>query len=225
MELLVITLVQANPAREGDALARIRMIADSVRNAPGLLNARFYRGKRPDTSYFILTTWENNEWWHKAQERYDPRMLLFNSSPGVFLTPPDQWLMQYIWGYSRPLAQSVVVAAHLALIRPDQSARVQQLWLESLRQQAIEPILAFALLARSLEEAPAAYASKRPSQPLQASEAQYQRPPGQRSMFLNLLIWPSEAYQEDFYAHEQYQSIHELLNQAGFMRILKLDPL
>ncbi|MGH2507400.1 MAG: hypothetical protein ACRDHZ_08365 [Ktedonobacteraceae bacterium] len=226
MELLVITLVQANPAREGDAMARIRLIADSVRNAPGLLNARFYRGKRPDISYFILTTWENSEWWQKMQERHDPQLLLLNSPPGVFLAPPDQWLMQYIWGYSRPLAQAVIVAAHLALIRSDQTARVQQVWLESLRQQAAEPILAFALLARSLEEAPerAAYAAKMPSQLLQIPATQ-RRPAGQRPMFLNLLSWPSEAYQEDFYAHEQYQRRQELLNSAGFMRILKLDPL
>ncbi len=223
MELLVITLVQANPAREGDAMARIRLIADSVRNAPGLLNARFYRGKGPDISYFILTTWENCEWWQKTQERHDPRMLLLNSQPGIFLAAPDQWLMQYIWGYSRPLAQSVVVAAHLALVRPDQTARVQHIWLESLRQQAIEPILAFALLARTLEEEPAD-AAHTPSQTLQAPELQ-RRPAGQRPMFLNLLSWPSETYREDFYTNEHYRNMQGLLNSAGFVRILKLDPL
>ncbi|MEO7022243.1 MAG: hypothetical protein ABI234_18995 [Ktedonobacteraceae bacterium] len=223
MELLVITLVQANPAREGDAMARIRLIADSVRNAPGLLNARFYRGKGPDISYFILTTWENSEWWQKTQERHDPRMLLLNSPPDIFLAPPDQWLMQYIWGYSRPLAQSVVVAAHLALVRPDQTARVQHFWLESLRQQAVEPILAFALLARTLEEEPAD-AARTPSQTLQAPELQ-RRPAGQRPMFLNLLSWPSETYQEDFYTNEHYRNMQGLLNSAGFVRILKLDPL
>lgn len=217
MELLVITLVQANPAREGDAMARIRLIADSVRNAPGLLNARLYRGKRPDVSYFILTTWENSEWWQRTQERHDPRLLLLNSPPGIFLAPPDQWLMHYIWGYSRPQAQAVVVAAHLALIRPDQTDQVQQAWLESLRQQAAEPVLAFALLARSLAETPTNSAT--PSQPHQMPDIQ------QRPMFLSLLSWPSEAHQEDFYAQEQYRRIQERLNSAGFVRILQLDPL
>ncbi|MGH2482480.1 MAG: antibiotic biosynthesis monooxygenase family protein [Ktedonobacteraceae bacterium] len=223
MELLVITLVQTNQAREAEAMAHIRLIADSVRNAPGLLNARFYRGKEPDNAYFILTTWESSEWWHKTQERHDPRMLLLNAPVGIFLAPPDQWLMQYIWGYSRPLAQPVVVAAHLALVRADQVALVQQSWLESLRQQAIEPILAFALLARTIEEA-AGDSTRTPSQPLQAPELQ-RRPAGQRPMFLNLLIWPSETYQADFYANEHYRYIQGLLNNAGFVRVLKLDPL
>lgn len=226
MELLVITLIQANPAREGDAMARIRLIADSVRNAPGLLNARFYRGQKPDISYFILTTWESSEWWQKTQERHDPQLLLLNSPPGIFLAPPDQWLMHYLWGYSRPQAQPAVVAAHLALIRPDQTDQVQRAWLESLRQQATEPILAFALLARSLAEVPerAAYAGKAFSEPVQNPEIQ-RRPAGQRPMFLNLLSWPSEAYQDDFYTQAHYQQMQELLNRAGFTRILKLDPL
>ncbi len=223
MELLVITLVQANSAREAEAMARVRMIEERARNAPGLLNARFYRGKEPDNAYFILTTWESSEWWQKAQERHDPRLLLLNSPGGIFLAPPDQWLMRYIWGYSRPLAQPVVVAAHLALVRPDQVALVQQSWLESLHQQAIEPILAFALLARTINEEPAS-SIRTPSQPLYKPELQ-QRPAGQRPMFLNLLSWPSETYRADFYAHEQYRSIQGLLNNAGFVRVLKLDPL
>lgn len=216
MELLVVTLIQAHLAREGEAMTRIRLIVDSVRNAPGLLNARFYRGQRPNLSYLILTTWESSEWWQKTQEKHDPRALLLNSPSGIFLAPPDQWLMRYIWGYSRPLAQAQagVVSAHLALIRPDQIARVQHRWLESLRQQAAEPILAFALLARSLEEPPGHTTPAHQTPEIQ-----------QRPMFLNLLSWPSETYQEDFYAHEQYRHLQELLNRAGFVRILKLDPL
>lgn len=223
MELLVITLVQANPTREADALAHIRLLTDSVRNAPGLLNARFYHGREPDHAYLILTTWESPEWWQKTQERHDPRLLLLNTPPGIFLAPPDQWLMEYLWGYSRPLAQPVVVTAHLALVRPDQVARVQQRWLESLRQQAIEPILSFALLARTVED-DAAFTSPPTSQPLRISEAQ-QRPAGQRPMFLNLLSWPSEIAQEDFATNQHYRAMQNLLNSAGFVRVLKLDPL
>jgi hypothetical protein len=215
MELLVITLVQANPAREADAMTRMRLISESVRNAPGLLNARFYRGKEPDMAYCILTTWESSEWWQKAQERLDPRALLLNSPPGIFLTTPDQWLMKYLWGYSRPLAQHAVAAAHLALIRPEMTELVQQSWLESLRQQATEPILAFGLLARTLEEDPGAPTTQAPQQ----------RPAGQRPMFLNLLSWPGETHQEDFYTSEHYRNMQVLLNNAGFVRVLKLDPI
>src|SRR5579883_1292721 len=119
MELLVVTLAQVNPAREADASARIRIISDAVRNAPGLLNARFYSSRQPGMAYCILTTWESAEWWQKAQERHSPYLLIQNSPAGIFHMPPDQWLMQYLWGYSRPRAQPAVAAAHLVLVRPE----------------------------------------------------------------------------------------------------------
>ena len=84
MELLVVTLAQVSPAREADALARMRIISDTVRNAPGLLNARFYRSRQPGISYCMLTTWENSEWWQKAQERYSPYGLVQDSPAGNF---------------------------------------------------------------------------------------------------------------------------------------------
>src|ERR1700731_2662493 len=111
MELLVITITQANQTREAEALTRMRLISDTVRNAPGLLNARFYRSQEAESTYFLLTTWENGDWWKKAQERHSPRKLLLESAPGIFPVPPDQWLMQYLWGYSRPLAQPAIAAA------------------------------------------------------------------------------------------------------------------
>lgn len=210
MELLVVTLVQANPAREGEALSRMRLISDTVRNAPGLLNTRFYRSQVPENYYFLLTTWENTEWWQKAQERHSPYKLLQESAPGTFPTPADQWLMQYLWGYSRPLAQTSIAAAHLAMVRQEHSSRVQQCWLESLRHQAIEPVLSFALLARSIEE---------------ESGGLTRRVPGQGPMFFNLLSWPGEIYREDFYASEHYHHLQGLLNSTGVLRILKLDPI
>lgn len=210
MELLVVTLVQANPAREGEALSRIRLISDTVRNAPGLINTRFYRSRAPENYYFLLTTWESSEWWQKAQERLSPYKLLQESAPGIFSTPADQWLMQYLWGYSRPLAQPVVAAAHLAMIRREHSDRVQQGWLESLQSQAIEPILSFAMLARSLDEEPG---------------GTVRRLPGQGHMFFNLLSWPGEVYREDFYANESYHYLQGLLNSTGVLRVLNLDPI
>jgi quinol monooxygenase YgiN len=210
MELLVVTLAQANPSREGEALARMRLISDTIRNAPGLSNARFYRSREPESAYFLLTTWESAEWWQKAQERQSPYRLLQTSPAGIFPTPPDQWLMHYLWGYSRPLAGTAVAAAHLALVRLEQSERVQQAWLESLQQQAVEPILSFALLARSIEE---------------TAGGENQRPGRQNPLFLNLLSWPGETYREDFYTNESYRNLQALLNSAGMLRILKLDPI
>ena len=219
MELLVVTLAQVSQAREADALARARVISETIRNAPGLLNARFYHSREPGISYCMLTTWENTEWWQKAQERYSPYKLLLDSPAGIFHMPPDQWLMQYLWGYSRPLAQPAVAAAHLALVRPEMADRVQQVWLESLRRQAVEPVLSFALLARSITEeaegnTAAAQAEGAPRPSIQ-----------QGTTFFNLLSWPGERYREDFYANESYRDIQGLLSRTGMVHILTLDPL
>ncbi len=222
MELLVVTLAQVNPAREADALARMRIISDTVRNAPGLLNARFYRSRQPGISYCMLTTWESGEWWQKAQERHSPYGLVQDSPTGIFQTPPDQWLMYYLWGYSRPRVQPMVAAAHLALIRPEMAERVQQSWLESLRQQAVEPILSFALLARNLDEE-----AVRAEVPAQAEEiaAAPRSSMQQGAIFFNLLSWPDEHYREDFYANQHYQNTRGLLNRTGMVHVLTLDPL
>lgn len=209
MELLVVTLAQVNPAREADALARMRMISDTIRNAPGLLNARFYSSKQPGMSYCMLTTWENNEWWQKAQERYSPYGLVQDSPAGIFQTPPDQWLMQYLWGYSRPRAHPVVAAAQLALVRPEMAEHVQQSWLESLGQQSVEPILSFALLARNLDEV---------ASPSRSSIQQ-------GAIFFHLLSWPDERSREDFYANKQYQDICGLLGRTGMVHALALEPI
>lgn len=228
MELLVVTLAQVNRAREADALARMRVISDTVRNAPGLLNARFYRSREPEFSCCMLTTWESSEWWQKAQERYAPRTLLLASPPGIFHTPPDQWLMHYLWGYSRPLAQPAVAAAHLALVRPEMTEHVQQEWLKSLSEQAREPLLSFALLARSIEEelADTPQAAGAPaSTPQGSAEDASHLSIRQGTIFFSLLSWPGEEYREDFYANECYQSMQGLLNRTGMVHILTLDPL
>jgi quinol monooxygenase YgiN len=214
MELLVVTLAQVSPQREADALARMRVISDTVRNAPGLLNARFYRSREPGTSYCMLTTWESVEWWQKAQERHAPATLLLSSPPDIFHIPPDQWLMQYLWGYSRPLAQPTIATARLALVRPEMVEHVQQEWLESLRQQAVEPVLSFALLARSLTE-----------DPLSTSSSPQHYPLKQGTMFFNLLSWPGERYREDFYTNEHAQSVQGLLNRTAMVHSLTLDPM
>lgn len=222
MELLVVTLAQVSAQREVDALARIRVISDTVRNAPGLLNARFYRSREPGTSYCMLTTWENAEWWQKAQERYAPAALLLSSAADVFHTPPDQWLMQYLWGYSRPSAQPTIATAHLALVRPEMVEHVQQEWVENLRQQAVEPILSFAMLARSLADNPSTTSNSQPGQTENNSPRSSFK---QGTMFFNLLSWPGERYREDFYANEHAQNVQSLLNRTAIVHSMTLDPI
>ncbi len=51
MELLVVTLAHIIEGRDADILVRIRQIADTVRNAPGLITSHMYRGREQDSYY------------------------------------------------------------------------------------------------------------------------------------------------------------------------------
>ena len=223
MELLVVTLAHTMVDKEADGLARIHLISDTVRNAPGLVTSRFYRSRGQESYYFLLTTWEDEESWQKAQERHNPKQLLLGSAMKLLISAPEQWLMRYLWGYSRPAAAPILAAAHLATIQADQAERTQRGWIESLRRQAVQPSLAFAFLARGLNEPttlPQGLSSTSPvSTPL--GDTPYQ----EGSVFLNLLSWASEADREEFYADQNYLSISRFLSSVGIIQILTLDPL
>ena len=93
MELLLVTVAHTKPGRDADILARIRLIADTMRNVPGILTSQFYRS-RGDTSYYVmLTTWDSEESWQRAKERYSPKYLLLSSATELLATTPEQWLM------------------------------------------------------------------------------------------------------------------------------------
>lgn len=218
MELLVVTLAHTLPGKDAEGLARIRLIADTVRNAPGLVTGRFYRSRGQEAFYLMLTTWDEEESWQKAKERHNPKQLLLESATELLIAPPEQWLMHYLWGYSRPAAVPILAATHLATIRPEQAERTQRAWIESLRRQAIAPILAFAFLARGLNEETLA------SQ-VALTSAKGDKPYQHGSIFLNLLSWGSEADREDFYVDSSYQAISLFLGSVGNVQILTLEPL
>ena len=221
MELLVVTLAHTTPGRDADGLARMRLISDTVRNAPGLVIARFYRSRGNDAYYFMLTTWEDEDCWRRAQERYNPKQLLLGSATELLIDAPEQWLMHYLWGYSRPASIPILAAAHLATIRPDQAERTQRGWIESLRRQAVQPMLSFAFLARGIKEDVAVPGSLPTTNAPPAGNDPYQH----ASIFLNLLSWASEADREDFYVDPNYQAISLFLGGVGVIQILTLDPL
>jgi Antibiotic biosynthesis monooxygenase len=227
MELLVVTLAHTSPGKDADGLARVHLISDTIRNAPGLMNARLYRSREPDSYYFLLTTWENEELWQKAQARYSPRNLLLASDRELLTAPPEQWLMHYLWGYSRPSAQPNIAAAHIANVRSDQADRIERGWIESLRRQGMEPTLAFAFLARgSSEDAIMPYVSPKPN--TSAPGDHQESPPSLQTygtIFLNLLSWSGETYRQDFYADQNFIAINTVLNSIGAVRVLTLDPL
>jgi hypothetical protein len=129
--------------------------------------------------------------------------------------------MHYLWGYSRPAAVPALAAAHLATIHPDQAERTQRGWIESLRRQAIQPLLSFAFLARGIKEDMLAPQLTVTESRLDGSNSSVQG----GSIFLNLLSWASEADREEFYVDANYQAISLLLGSVGALQILTLEPL
>ncbi len=220
MELLVVTLVHTTAGKDVDSLADIRLVLDTIRNAPGLVTLRSYRGSGDDAYYLTLTTWQDEESWQKAQERYNPKQLILNSIPMV--APPKQWLMQSLWGYSRPAAQPVLAAAHIATIRPDQGEYLRRGWIECLRRQVVQPTLALAsaFLARGIEEDAFLTHALTPGDKA-IEDAHYLDGP----IFLNMLSWPDEANREEFYVDPDYQAINRFLGGVGTTQVLALEPL
>jgi hypothetical protein len=222
MELLVATLAYTTTGRDADILARIRLIADTVRIAPGLINSRFYRSRGKDAYYLMLTTWDDDESWQNAQEKYGPKQLLTTMATELLTAAPEQWLMRYLWGYSRPAASPILAAAHLAHIRKEQAEYAELGWIEKLRQQAVQSTLAFAFLARGMQEE--TFAASRASaggKPTTAHSVPYH----QGSVLLNLFSWGSENEREEFYADPNYQAINRFVNSTGSVRVLSLEPM
>lgn len=208
MELLVATLAHLNPGREADGAARIRLIAETIRNAPALVNVQCYQSRSNDTYYFILTTWEDEKAWQQARERYNPKGLLLGSATELLAQAPEQWFMRYLWGYSRPASKVTLAAVHLATANHNQGELVQRGWIESLRRQVVQPTLAFAFLARGVSENA-------------ADHQDYDRGP----IFLNFLSWANETDREEFYADPDYQAISRFLGSIGVVQALNLEAL
>ncbi len=222
MELLVATLAHIALGKDDDGTTRLRLISETIQNAPGLVNARFYRSREPESYYFILTTWEDEDFWYKAQDRYNPKNLLRGSTTALLAMHEEQWLMRYLWGYSRPSAQPAIAAAHIVTVRPDQVERVERSWIEGLRRQATQPALAFAFLARGRNEDGTAIHDHSISNNYPFAEASINN---FNSNFLNLLSWPDETQRKDFYADQNYKAISGFLSSLGVVRVLALDPM
>jgi heme-degrading monooxygenase HmoA len=222
MELLVATLAHIASGKDDDGTTRLRLISETIQNAPGLVNARFYHSREPESYYFILTTWENEDFWYKAQDRYNPKNLLSGATTELLPTHLEQWLMRYLWGYSRPSAQPAIAAVHLVTVRPDQAERVERSWTEGLRRQVTQPTLAFAFLARGRTEDSTFIHDQSTLNNLQFTEVSSNN---YSSNFLNVLSWPGETQRKDFYADQNYKAISGFLSSVGVVRVLALEPL
>jgi heme-degrading monooxygenase HmoA len=202
MEILIVTSAYTTREHNTDVLAQVQWIADTLPNAPGLISSHFYRNRENSSSYLMFTTWEDEESWQKAQERYNPKTLLQNSATRL-LEPPEQWRMHYLWGYNRPAVTPTVIAVHLATVPPHQAEAGQQKWLNELRKQDLKLSLGFAFLARGEREEAAANKEKPPFAP--AILENHVNPIG--SVFLNFFSWSSETACRRFYASSAYKEL------------------
>lgn len=217
MELLVATLAHTPRGANEEVLARMRLVVDTMKNVPGIMNTRLYVGREGEGCYFILTSWEDEELWRRAQEqeRQNPRDLLYSAGSDLLTAAPEQWQMHYLWGYSRPSAQPTIAAAHLATVRPDATERIQRTWVETLQRHASQLTLAFAFLTRGRNVDTGSFA-------INGSSAQQENIGG--STFLNLLSWPNETQQKEYYADLHYKAFRGYLNQVGMERLIMLEP-
>ena len=217
IELLVVTLAQTRPGKEVDALAQISAITDALRHAPGLVTSHFYYGENNESTFLILTAWEDAESWRKAQERYNPRQLLL-SVKELLTAPPEQCLMSYVWGYSRPTRSPILTSAHLVTLPTSKVDQVQVQWLQVLQHTNQQMLLTFAFLARGQREqlsnsdtmqfSP----SGTPAEPVKATN----------SILLGLFNWSCEAERDEFYAEPRYQAVQSMLEKVGHVLTLPL---
>ncbi len=223
VELLVATLVYPEPGREADTQTYIRWLEDTVRSAPGIVTARFFRGQGESACYFILTTWADEESWLRAQERHNPKTLL-QERADLFSTPAEQWLMSYQWGYNRPSIPSTLMAAHIMTLRTDAINQAQQASMAHMRQQVEYFSLIFAFVAR--EKSTEQTATQRIVRP--HLDALKDRADGQLRSGVTLLTvvsWAGELEREAFYAASSYEAIEKRVTPPGRLRLIALDPL
>ncbi len=218
MELLVVTLAQTVTRKDTEIFSGIRSIGDTLRSAPGLVSFRYYRSRSNEAYYFILTTWQDEESWLHAQERHNPKQLLL-ATPDLLVSQPEQWLMYYIWGYSRPIAPPMLANAHFITVRSQHVELVQKGWLQGLHQHSLQSSLAFAFFARSQALSPEASSTANSvgnkEQVLSLSS----------TSFLCFLSWASDAEREGFYTNANYQAMNKFIEGISSTRLLPLEPI
>jgi heme-degrading monooxygenase HmoA len=221
MELLVVTLAHIIAGTDVDILTHIRQMADTVRNATGLITSHLYRGREEDCYYFLLTTWEDMGSWQKAQEQHDARQYLL-ASTDLLRSPPEQWLMHYQWGYSRPAKVPSVFTIHITTLRPDQARLAQREWIAGLRKHAMKPTLAFAFLAQEIDrDATIPFRAVKPL--LTETKAEEKFSYDQSTTLLSFLSWASEIEREAFYKDFDYLSLKKQLEGLAVTRLFPLE--
>lgn len=217
-ELLVVTLVHTLLDRETDALAHIRLIAETMRNATGLVTSYFYRSREQPPSYFLLSTWEDEESWQQAQERYNPIALLLTRSE-LLAALPEQWYMYYSWGYIRPARLQTVATIHIVTVQAETVEVTHMAWLQELRKQATEFMFTFSFLAYGIADTHIEHNTENAvTETVNADLIK------QGHVLLTFINWPSDAERVAFYSSNAYQKMSTMLEQSSNMYMLTLDP-
>ncbi|GCE46852.1 hypothetical protein EI42_00374 [Thermosporothrix hazakensis] len=212
MELLVVTMAYVASGTEAESEMRLRLVNETIRNAPGLLTLQSYygqgRGNEKGSIYVLLTSWDDEESWFDLQERYNPKKALQTTVGELLKAPPYQWLMYYQWGYSRSTAQIKTAALHLIQARAEYGQSLQQEAISALQNEELQMLLAFAFLARGIPE-----------------ENRTEKTIAQGAVHLHFLSWGSESEREHFLATPRYQQMHAHINRRGAAYLLPLTPL
>jgi heme-degrading monooxygenase HmoA len=217
-ELLVVTLAHVLPGKEREARVHIRTVAEALKSAPGLISTRIYRGRNGGIAYLLLTTWEDEESWLNAQERHTPKKLL-QSAQNLLTATPEQWLMYYVWGYTRPTPSSQLAAIHLITVPSQAIEMVQTNWLAGLRQPDLRSLLTFAFLARGLNDTLVAKNSTTDPH----TGDYWETIKIQSTTLASFLSWGNEVEREAYYADAGYQSIKSMAEHDGTIYTLVLE--
>ena len=217
-ELLVVTLVYTLPDRDTDALAHIRFIGEMMRNATGLVSSSFYHSREQQPYYLLLNTWEDEESWQQARERYNPTALLL-THPDLLAALPEQWYMYYRWGYSRPARPQMVATTHIVTVRADTFAATHMAWLQELRKLAAQFTFTFGFLAYGIADTHIEHTMAHAV--TETVNADLIR---QGHVLLAFISWPSDAERMAFYSSTMYQNMNAMLAQQSTSYMLMLDP-
>lgn len=216
-ELLVATLVYTVPERDADALAHIRFIDETMRSAAGLVTFSFYRGREQQPSYFLLSTWEDEESWQRARERYNPIALLL-TQPDLLVAHPEQWYLYYRWGYSRPARLQTVATTHITTVEADTFEATHTAWLQELRKQAAQFTFTFGFLAYGTADT---YLEQNPVNAVTETVNADLIKKG--NVLLTFISWPSDTERVAFYRSNAYQEMSAILEQKSNTYMLVLD--
>src|SRR5262249_2935666 len=155
--------------------------------------------------YLLLTTWEDEESWQQARERYNPTALLL-THPDLLAALPEQWYMYYRWGYNRPARAQTVATTHILTVRAETFDATDMAWLSALRKQAAQFTFTSGFLAYGAADTHTEHnTADAVTEPLNDGLIQ------QDHVLLTFISWPSDTERLAFYHSTAYQNMNNAM--------------